>query len=83
MADGIQGRLPAQTKWLPLPAHSESFYFAKGATLGFTASRLHGPDTPAGSVLLSGLSILLDSELVGKVAENGETELLGAFVFVR
>lgn len=53
------------------------------ATLGSTASGLHGPDTPAGSVLLSGQSIVLGSELAGKAAGYGETELLGGLVFVR
>lgn len=51
--------------------------------LGSTASGLHGPGTPAGSMVMSGQIIVLDSKMVWKVTEYGEIELLGGTMFVR
>lgn len=65
------------------PAHSESFYFVREAMLGSTASGLHGPGTPAGSMVMSGQSIVLGSKMVWKVTEYGEIELLDGTMLVR
>lgn len=67
-----------------LPPHTPKVsILLREAVLGSMASGLHGPDTPAGSTVMSGRSIVLGSKMVGKVTEYGERELLDGTVFVR
>lgn len=51
--------------------------------LGSMASGLQGPGTPVGSTVMSGQSIVLGSEMVRKVTEHGEMQLLDGTMFVR
>lgn len=83
MADGVQGRLPAQKTWHTPPHTQKVSTLLREAVLGSTASGLQGPGTPAGSTAMSDQGPVLGSEMVGKVIEYGEILLLDGTMFVR